>query len=170
MTENRDKKPIPQYKEFDIKIAADGVWYHEGGPIKRKQLVQLFATVLSCDATGQHWLRTPVEYGPVSVEDAAFLITAVRREIDDGQQKLIFTDNIDREYVLGAQYRLVIEADDAGQPKPYLLLDRGVWGKLSHPVYYELAELADESAEEQGVGVYSSGMFFALDKYAKRQA
>ena len=28
--------------DIDIRIAADGTWFHEGGPIGRKKLVKLF--------------------------------------------------------------------------------------------------------------------------------
>ena len=28
--------------DIDIRIAADGTWFHEGGPISRKKMVKLF--------------------------------------------------------------------------------------------------------------------------------
>ena len=31
---------------MDIRIARDGTWYHEGGPIRRAGLVKLFSSIL----------------------------------------------------------------------------------------------------------------------------
>ena len=42
--------------DIDIRIAADGTWFHEGGPIGRKNLVKLFASVLERDEAGEYWL------------------------------------------------------------------------------------------------------------------
>ena len=169
MDKNSHKKPVPQRKDFDIRITSDGQWIHEGGLIKRQKLVALFATVLSCDDSGQHWLHTPVEFGTVEVEDAAFILTALREEEVAGEQVLIFTDNIEREYQLGEAYHLVIEADEKQQPKPYLSLDKGVWAKLSHPIYYQLADHAQTDTETGELGVYSGGMFFSLEKFSRRR-
>src|SRR3546814_4847836 len=62
---------------YDIRIARDGTWFHEGAPIGRKALVKLFASVLWRD-DGGYWLRTPAEQGRIEVADAPF--TAVRSE------------------------------------------------------------------------------------------
>ena len=63
----RLRQPVPQ--EFDIRIAADGSWYHEGGLIGRPALVKLFSTVLRREADGSFWLVTPVERGRIEVEE-----------------------------------------------------------------------------------------------------
>ena len=41
-----------------MRIAADGTWYHEGGPIRREAMVRAFAGLLTRDEAGQHWLVT----------------------------------------------------------------------------------------------------------------
>ena len=46
--------------DLDMRIAADGTWYHEGAPIARKALVKLFASVLQRDPDGSYWLRPPL--------------------------------------------------------------------------------------------------------------
>ena len=50
------RRPTPQ--DFDIRIAADGNWYHEGGLIRRAALVKLFASVLRREDDGSYWLVT----------------------------------------------------------------------------------------------------------------
>ena len=69
-------------QQFNIKIAGDGRWYHEGGEIRRKALVKLFSTVLKRDPDGVFWLETPAEKGRIEVEDAPFIATALT--VDQG--------------------------------------------------------------------------------------
>ena len=59
--------------QFDIAIRHDGIWTHQGAPIKRLSLCRLFSTVLQRDSEGRYWLVTPGERGEVAVEDAPFL-------------------------------------------------------------------------------------------------
>ena len=42
-----------------MRIAADGTWFHEGRPITRPAMVRAFASLLTRDEGGQHWLVTP---------------------------------------------------------------------------------------------------------------
>ena len=63
----------PYCGEIDMRIAADGRWFYEGGPIGRERLVRLFSTVLRRDEDGHHYLVTPVERLRITVEDAPFL-------------------------------------------------------------------------------------------------
>ena len=67
-------RPTPQ--DFDIRIAADGNWFHEGGLIGKPALVKLFASVLHREADGSYWLVTPVERGRITVDDVPFIIVA----------------------------------------------------------------------------------------------
>ena len=41
---------------FQMRIARDGTWYHQGSPIRRLGLVKLFATVLRLEEDGGYWL------------------------------------------------------------------------------------------------------------------
>ena len=59
---------------FQMRIARDGTWYHQGTPIRRLALAKLFATVLRREADGEYWLVTPVERGRIEVEDAPFTV------------------------------------------------------------------------------------------------
>ncbi len=47
--------------DIGLKIARDGTWYYQGGPIARKPLVKLFASVLRLEDDGRYYLVTPVE-------------------------------------------------------------------------------------------------------------
>ena len=146
-----------------MRIDADGQWFHEGGLIRRDGLVKLFASVLEVDETGQHWLRTPVEFGRIEVEDAPFIITALDSEASGRARRLTLTDNLDRAHVVSADRPLVFRAGpEATDTRPYLRLDGGLLARLSRPSWYELAGLADDVDAAGRTGVWSHGCFFAL--------
>ena len=155
--------PVPVERDFKMRIAADGRWYHEGGLIRREGLVRLFAGVLSVDENGQHWLRTPVEFGRIEVEDAPFIITGLRSEGAGRTRRITLTDNLDRAHLLGPDQPLFFfRGSDAADPRPYLRLAGGLTARLSRPVWYELAGLADAQDDTGTSGVWSSDCFFAL--------
>ena len=63
--------------EVDMAISADGTWYHEGVPIKRAELWQLFAGILRREADGEYYLVTPVEKCRVEVALHPLMITDI---------------------------------------------------------------------------------------------
>ena len=67
---NFDRLRLVDEQQFDIRIATDGRWFHEGDEIRRIEIVRLFASVLMRDNTGDYWLVTPVEKGRNTVDDA----------------------------------------------------------------------------------------------------
>lgn len=158
----RLRQPEPQV--FDIHIAADGSWYHEGGLIGRKPLVKLFASVLRREADGSFWLVTPVERGRITVEDAPFVITAMQVAGTGPDQVIRFTSNVDDEVTLSSAHPLKMRGHDAGDDlRPYVNIRDGLEACLSRPVFYELAGLAVDAAEDDNtLGVWSDGTFFPL--------
>ena len=145
-------KPTPQ--AFDIRIAADGCWYHEGGLIGRPALVKLFASVLRREADGSYWLVTPVERGTIMVEDAPFIITAMSCDGDGRDQKIHFTTNVDDTILLGRDHPLVMRppaSSDAGsgrqaslgdaspELRPYVKVRGALEALVARPVFYEIA-------------------------------
>ena len=69
--------PIHQWQPdrtgtIDIRIAADGTWYHEGAAFERLSLVKLFSTILRKDDDG-YFLVTPQERLAIVVEDVPFV-------------------------------------------------------------------------------------------------
>ena len=53
--------------DIGMEIREDGSWWHDGSPIRRSELVQLFASILRLEADQQYYLVTPVEKVIVSV-------------------------------------------------------------------------------------------------------
>ena len=149
-----------------MRILADGRWLHEGTPINRIALVQLFASILRRDPDGSYWVVTPVERQSVDVDDAPFVAVELQVTGAGRGQALAFRLNTGGIVIAGAEHPIRVGAGDAG-PKPYL----HVRGDAGHPlearieraVYYELAEMALEHPEQTVHGVWSQGAFFPLD-------
>ena len=162
-----DTPSTPVQRDFQMRIDQEGRWYHEGDLIKRIELVKLFAAVLSVDDAGQHWLRTPVEFGLIEVEDAPFIITALTSAGEKKDRVIEASDNLGRDYTIGPDTRLFFKNQapkDAAltESRPYLRLPAGLIARLSRPVWYELADLADDKDDKGVPGLWSSGIFFAL--------
>ena len=155
-------------QQFQIKIAGDGRWYHEGGEIHRKALVKLFSSVLKRDSDGVFWLETPVEKGRIEVEDAPFIATALTFDHADGatmdtHPALRFTTNVDDHVPLDAVHPLqMLPSPDGSSLRPYIEVRDGLLAKLSRPVYYELVARA-VAGDDGRIGVWSYDHFFVLE-------
>jgi hypothetical protein len=146
---------------FDIRINRDGLWFYHGSPIGRKELVKLFASVLTRDAAGRYLLETPAERGVIQVEDAPFVAVELTREGEGPRQKLIFRTNIDEIVTADREHPLRVSTDEGSEePKPYVMLRPGIEARLARPVFYELVELGEERGEM--LGVWSCEEFFLL--------
>jgi len=156
------RQPAPQ--EFDIRIAADGSWYHEGGLIGRPALVRLFSSVLSRGDDGSYWLVTPVERGRIKVEDAPFVaIAASFTGKADARQNITLRTNVGDEVTLGHDHPLAMRPPrGGGEPRPYVMVREGLEALVARPVYYELAERSVAGPDGR-FGLWSGGTFFALE-------
>ena len=142
--------------DIDIRIRADGVWMHEGSPIGRAELVRLFSAVLRLDPDGYH-LVTPVEKLKIAVDDLPFRAVAVRV----GEDRLTFTTDVGDETVAGPDNPIVVETDaDSGEPSPRVHVRRGLWARITRPVFYELVEMASDAGGR--LSVRSGGADFSL--------
>lgn len=156
-------------RDFGLRIARDGTWFHHGSPIERIALVKLFATVLRREADGSYWLVTPVERGRIEVEDVPFVAVELAVEGTGRDQRLRLRSNLDEWVTVGPDHPLQLRRsrtppDDAALV-PYVEIRNGLEARLARPVYYELVELGVEfeQAGRSRFGVWSEGRFFALD-------
>ncbi len=155
-------KIAKDHGHYDMRIARDGTWFHEGRPIQRPELVKLFASVLRCGPDGQHWLVTPVEKGRIDVEDAAFVATLTTVSAQGSpEQSIVLTTNIDDRLSLGPDHALVVEMQEAsGEPRPYVTLERGLHARLTASAFYDLVELGEE--RDGHLWLLSQGCWFDL--------
>mgnify|MGYP001763249331 FL=1 len=61
---------------MDLKVLANGEWWHEGQLIKRQAMIELFATVLWKEED-KFYLKTPVEQIEIEVEDEPLFVNQV---------------------------------------------------------------------------------------------
>ncbi|MFO1237100.1 MAG: DUF1285 domain-containing protein [Alphaproteobacteria bacterium] len=155
----------PYCGEIPMRIARDGTWHYMGTPIGRPAMVRLFSTVLRREADGAHVLVTPVERVGIEVEDAPFLAVAVTAAGEGADRRLTFLTNVGDAVTADGDHPIrVAENPETGEPSPYVLVRGRLEARLSRPVFYELAEMAEE--RDGVLGVVSGGVFFALGRAA----
>ncbi|MEX1669321.1 DUF1285 domain-containing protein [Zhongshania guokunii] len=137
--------------DIDIVIKADGRWIHEGGEIKRHELVKLFASILRKEEDGDYYLVTPVEKWRVQVEDLPLLIVDFEladKETATDAPKIIVKTNVDSWFELGVNHPLVVATAPAtGEPSPSVLTFHGLAARVSRACFYRLVELAEPVGE-----------------------
>ncbi len=148
--------------EIDIRIGRDGTWYYQGEPMARESVVQLFSSILRKD-DDDYFLVTPVEKMRITVDDVPFVVRMMDVEGVGKEQRLHMSTNVGDHFTVGADHPLRIEKNDRGEPVPYVIVRRNLEALLLRPVYYELAELAEQSPVTGQIGVWSQKQFFALD-------
>ena len=158
---NRKLPPVeawaPQREgDSEMRIAADGKWFHRGGEIGRIAMVRAFSTLLSRDEAGQHWLVSPFEKLRIAVDDAAFIATDV--SVADGS--LAFRLNTD-EFVIAGLDHPIRAAGDPDVPALYLMVRRGCEARLNRSTYEQLIQHALER-DDKPLAVESGGAQFVL--------
>ena len=153
--------------EFDIRIDRNGEWYYQGSPIGRKELVRLFASILSRDETGAYWLSTPAERGRIRVDDVPFVAVTMGVSGKGKRQVLTFHTNVGDAVIADRDHPLRVDHDAAtGEPFPSIVVRQRIEARIARAVYYDLVDLGTEKmiGGEPLYGVWSSGMFFQLGK------
>lgn len=161
-----DQWDPPVSGEMDLQIVRDGTWYHEGDPINRLALAQLFASILRLDEDGRYYLVTPVERWAIQVDDKPFVATQLKAEGEGEKQTLTFTTNLEDSVEADADHPIRVILDpDTQEPSPYVLVRGNLEALIGRNVFYQLVELAVER-EHNGtncLGVWSHGSFFPID-------
>jgi hypothetical protein len=140
--------------QIDIQIDQDGAWYHEGRPIRRQAMVDLFATILRRDGD-DYFLVTPAEKLRIEVVDVPFIAIDLDVRGAVPHTDLLFTTNVGDHVMLDDAHPLSMDGN-----VPYILVRAGLEARLNRSVYYRLVEYG---VEENGVlYVVSRGSRFAL--------
>jgi uncharacterized protein len=152
---------------FDIRISKDGTWHYRGSPIRRKELVCLFASVLKREPCGRYVLETPAERGAVDVEDAPFVAVEMTWRDCGGRPCLSFRTNTDEIVTADSEHPIRVQLDPVTrEPRPYLTVRPGLEARITRAVFYELVALAEAEriAGREVMGVWSEGVFFPIDE------
>jgi uncharacterized protein len=169
----RKLPPVEQWSpqstsDSQMRIAADGRWYHQGGLISRPAMVRLFASILRREDDGRYALVTPFEKQWIEVEDAPLLAVEVKSEGVREARRLAFRLNTDELVVCSADRPLILRGT-VEEPRPYLGLSRGLEARIERSVYYDLVEAAladlDEASDAPAaLPIWSEGSCFRLDR------
>lgn len=153
------------HADLNIRIDRNGVWYYQDSPIGRKEMVCLFASVLTRDTAGGYWLVTPAELVPIQVEDAPFIAVELFTAGCGRERTVSLRTNTDEIVTVDKDHPLtVLNTAATEEPAPYVALRQGIQAKLARPVYYELVSLGVEEHVhgEHMFGIWSSGTFFPM--------
>ena len=149
---------------IDMRIAADGTWYHNGTPIRRPKLVRLFSSILRREPDGRTVLVTPVESVGITVEDAAFLAVEMAVEGSGRDRRIAFRTNVDDLVPIDAEHALRFEEGADGALKPYLHVRGNLWARVTRALTYDLVDLAEEREIEgrPWLGLWAGGLFHRI--------
>lgn len=159
--------PVDQWSpaqsgDSNMRIAANGQWFHEGAPILRPAMVRAFAGLLTRDSDGQHWLVTPHERLSIAVDDAAFIATDLELRTDAKRAPaLTFRLNTD-EFVIAGPDHPIRAAGDPDTPALYLAVRHGTEARLNRSTYGQLIDHALAISDGGALIVESLGSCFAL--------
>ncbi|MDI9407899.1 MAG: DUF1285 domain-containing protein [Candidatus Pacebacteria bacterium] len=149
--------------DLSMRIGVDGTWYYQNSPIGRMALVKLFASVLRREGD-EYFLVTPAERGRIIVDDAPFVVVAMRSLGAGQDQQIFFTTSLGEEVRLDSDHPLSIRFKADGEPRPYILVRDNLMGLINRPVFYQLVDLALAQGDDGSkLGLWSCGEFFAFD-------
>ena len=146
--------------DSEMRIAADGTWYHMGTPIGRAAMVRLFSTVLRREPDGSHVLVTPVEKLSIAVDVTPFRAIAMTSEGEGETRRIAFELDSGDAVILGPDHPLIVTEDEHG-PSPRIAVRHGLEALIARAIYYDLAAIALAEGHNPP-GVWSDGKFFAL--------
>ncbi len=154
----------PHCGRIDMRIAADGTWYHEGTPIRRPALVKLFASILRREPDGEIVLVTPVERVGITVEDAPFVAVEMAVEGEGESRRIGFRTNVDDLVSVDDDHPLRFEQGADGGLRPYLHVRRDLWALVSRSLTYDLVGMGEERMidGQSWFGLAAAGRFFRI--------
>jgi hypothetical protein len=125
-------------------------------------MVRAFASLLTRDDDGRHWLLTPRERLAIEVEDAAFVAVDVAPRGEPDRPVLAFRLNTDEFVVAGPDHPLRAAGDPVA-PALYLGVRHGTEARLNRSTYAQLVEHALDCGGGGGeLAVVSGGVRFVL--------
>lgn len=173
MAERSDREIPPVEKwnppvtgDIDLRIAADGTWFHEGEPIKRAALVRLFSSVLWCEGD-QYFLVTPVEKVRIQVDDAPLVVTQASFEGEGDAAQIFLTTLTGDRFALDNDHPIRIDYSKGEEPRPYVRVRRNLDALIHRNVFYSLVDQAVERPIKDGVKLVlrSCGVEFVLGTF-----
>lgn len=153
------KRSIPPLEQWhpkhcgkmDLKVKANGEWWHEGQLVKRQALLDLFSKVLWKE-DGKFYLKTPVEQIEIEVEDEPLLINQADQIELDGKKYLQLTTS-NQDVVIVDEQHPIFMREYAGELRPYVHVRFGINALIQRQSFYHLVNYGTLSENSQGEAV-----------------
>ncbi|MDG3555137.1 DUF1285 domain-containing protein [Acinetobacter bereziniae] len=154
----RSIPPLEQWQpkhcgKMDLKVKANGEWWHEGQLIKRQALLDLFTKVLWKEQ-GKFYLKTPVEQIEIEVEDEPLLVNQVDQVEIDGQTYLQVTTT-NQDICLVDKEHAIFMREYQGELRPYVHIRFGINALIQRNAFFHLIEYGTLLENEQGDTILS---------------
>lgn len=156
-----------QTGDSEMRIAADGRWYHDGSEITRPAMVRAFSGLLRRDdaeSGGGFWLVVPYQKLSIAVDDAPFVAVDVREDRGADGPVLNFRLNTD-EFVTASADHPIVARGDRETPALYVVVRDRLEARLDRSTYAQLAEIAlarTDGEDASALCVESCGTTFPL--------
>lgn len=137
--------------KMDLKVKANGEWWHEGQLVKRQALLDLFSKVLWKE-DGKFYLKTPVEQIEIEVEDEPLLINQADQIELDGKKYLQLTTS-NQDVVIVDEQHPIFMREYAGELRPYVHVRFGINALIQRQSFYHLVNYGTLSENSQGEAV-----------------
>lgn len=161
------KRSIPPLDQFnpkhcgamDLKVKANGEWWHEGQLIKRQALIDLFSTVLWKE-DGKFYLKTPVEKIEIEVEDEPLFVNQVDRVEIEGKSYIQLSTTT-QDVVIVDQEHPVFMREYSGELRPYVYVRFGINALIQRSAFFHLIEMGEllENDKNETILSLQSGDF-----------
>lgn len=154
----RSIPPLEQWQpkhcgKMDLKVKANGEWWHEDQLIKRQALLDLFTKVLWKEQ-GKFYLKTPVEQIEIEVEDEPLLVNQVDQVEIDGQTYLQVTTT-NQDICLVDKEHAIFMREYQGELRPYVHIRFGINALIQRNAFFHLIEYGSLLENEQGDTILS---------------
>ncbi len=146
--------------DSEMRIAADGRWFHQGGEVTRPAMIRAFSSLLRRDPDGSYWLVTPHERLSIIVDDVPFIAVEMQVEGKGRNARIGLRLNSDDLVIAGAGHEIGMRCFD-GIDVPYLHVRGRLWARASRALSYQMIDLA-LTADDAQPGLWSEGIFFSL--------
>ena len=134
---------------MDLKVLANGEWWHEGQLIKRQRLIDLFSTVLWKEDQ-RFYLKTPVEKIEIEVEDEPLFINQVDQVEIAGKSYLQLTSTTQDVLLVDEEHPIFMREFET-ELRPYVHVRFGINALIQRAAFLHLVHLGEllEDAEGQ---------------------
>ena len=154
----RSIPPLEQWQpkhcgKMDLRIKANGEWWHEGQLIRRKALLDLFSRVLWKES-GKFYLKTPVEQIEIEVEDEPLLVNEVE-QVEIEQKKYLQLTTTNQDVIIVDQEHLIFMREFQGEARPYVHVRFGINALIQRAAFFHLIEYGELLENAQGDTILS---------------